>query len=405
MRIMLMSWEFPPYLVGGISSHVAGLAPALGGMSSHHGPCHIDIVTTRLAGGRPLEVVNDFVSVHRVEVARYDPDAVYDTVIAANVMLAAYASRLAEQTPYDLVHVHDWLPAAAAMHIKEAHGLPLVATIHATERGRQQGFLTSANSSQIDALETRLCAQADRIIVCSQFMSSEVTGYFGAPASHITVVPNGIEPRDLYYCSPEQRATLRAYHAPNGEHLLLYVGRIVYEKGLHVLLEAMPAVLEEFPETRLLVAGRDGRQLQPRAIELGVDHAVRFLDFITDQQRDSLYQIVDAAVFPSLYEPFGIVALEAMALNCNVIASDVGGLGEIVQHQVNGLTVLPKDPASIAWAVRELFRDPHAAAQRRAVGLRQVQELFSWHAVARATAAVFDAVLEGALSPDAASQA
>ena len=90
----------------------------------------------------------------------------------------------------------------------------------------------------------------------------------------------------------------------------------------------------------------------------------------------------DAAISPSLYEPFGIVALEAMALDCNVIASDVGGLGEVVQHERNGLTVLPNDAASIAWAVDRLLTDPAAAAARRAEAQREVDTLYNWHTIA-----------------------
>jgi 1,4-alpha-glucan branching enzyme len=141
-----------------------------------------------------------------------------------------------------------------------------------------------------------------------------------------------------------------------------------------------------------LVAGKNSRHHYPLAVSLGVEHAVTFLDYISDQQRDWIYQIADVAIFPSLYEPFGIVALEAMALGCNVIASDVGGLGEVVQHLRNGLTVYPNDPASIAWAVREMFRDPVAAAQRRAYALAEVQTRYNWQGIARQTAALFQRV-------------
>jgi 1,4-alpha-glucan branching enzyme len=155
----------------------------------------------------------------------------------------------------------------------------------------------------------------------------------------------------------------------------------------------MPAILHDTPNTRLLVAGKNSRHHYGLARELGVQHAVTFLDFISDQQRDRLYQIADAAIFPSLYEPFGIVALEAMALGCNVIASDVGGLGEVVKHLRNGLTIYPNDPASIAWAVRELFRDPAAAAQRRACALDEAQTRYNWQGIARQTAALFRRVV------------
>jgi 1,4-alpha-glucan branching enzyme len=118
------------------------------------------------------------------------------------------------------------------------------------------------------------------------------------------------------------------------------------------------------------------------------------LGFVTDAVRDCLYRIVDAAVFPSLYEPFGIVALEAMASNCNVIASNTGGLGEVVQHEVDGLTVIPGDTMSIANQVGRLFSDPAAATQRRAVALDQVRTIYRWDRIARQTADLYDSVVK-----------
>jgi glycosyltransferase involved in cell wall biosynthesis len=131
------------------------------------------------------------------------------------------------------------------------------------------------------------------------------------------------------------------------------------------------------------------------AYELNVERAVDFLDYVPDQRRDCLYQIVDAAVFPSIYEPFGIVALEAMALGCNVIASDVGGLGAVVNHQKNGLTVLPNDPQSIVWAVNQLFQDPDGAKTRRAQALTDIKTIYRWENIASQTAQVYQRVVQG----------
>ncbi len=393
MRILVLTWEYPPYVVGGMGKHVAGLIPALRDVRSRYTPLHVDVVTTDYAGGPAQESIGDTVTIHRVETPPADSNDLYNSVIRGNHALFEYARQLLESQEYELVHIHDWLTGVAGMRVKHEYKIPLVVTIHATERGRHQGYLPNSTSVQIDALEKEICHEAWRVIVCSHFMTNELNAYFGTPRDKIAVIANGISFNQLYPCPPAERMRLRAQYAPNNERLLFFVGRIVHEKGLHILIKAMPQILADFPTTRLLVAGKNGRHLWPLAAELRVDHAIDFLDFITDQQRDWLYQIVDAAIFPSLYEPFGIVALEAMALGCNVIASDVGGLGEVVKHQENGLTIYPNDPGSIAWATRQLFLEQTEAARRRRRALAEVERLYDWKRIAQETTTLYDCVI------------
>jgi glycogen synthase len=400
MRILVLTWEYSPYVVGGMGKHVAGLIPALSELKEHYGPLQVDVLTTRYAGGLPVERLDDTVTIHRLDIDPFDPMNVYNTVIDNNQYFVEYAHQLAQETPFDLIHVHDWLTGVAGVRLKYDYKIPLLVTIHATERGRHQGFITSNTSSNINRLEGQLCHEAWRVIVCSHFMTTELNSYFGTPFDKMIIIPNGIDQEQLYICPPNKQIELRAKYAPNGERLLFFVGRIVHEKGLHVLIRAMPGILKDFPETRLLAAGRNSRHLYPLTTELRVDHAVQFLDYITDQQRDWLYQVVDAAVFPSLYEPFGIVALEAMALDCNVIASDVGGLGEVVKHEVNGLTVFPDNPNSIGWAVHRLFNDSAAAAVRRLQAHVQVSQQYSWHTIAQQTVMLYASIISERLLVD-----
>jgi glycosyltransferase involved in cell wall biosynthesis len=394
MRILMLTWEYPPYVVGGMGKHVAGLVPALANQTPDSTPLRVDVLTTRYSDGPAVERISPHVTIHRLETDPFDPVDMYNTVMDNNRYFVDYARRLAQDTPFDLVHCHDWLTGVAGVTLKHDYRVPLLSTIHATERGRNQGHLTSATSGRIDSTEALLSQESWRVIVCSQFMAGEMHGFFGTPADRIVIIPNGIDVAQLHPCPPNQRMALRAKYAPHGERLLFFVGRIVHEKGLHVLIRAMPDILAEFPNTRLLVAGRNSRHLLPLAQELGIEPAVKFLDFITDQQRDWLYQSVDAAIFPSLYEPFGIVALEAMALDCNVIVADVGGLSEVVRHEITGLRVYPNDPASIGWAVRRLFRDPAAAAQRRARAHQEVLDLYGWETIADATARLYSRICE-----------
>ncbi len=394
MNLLVVSWEYPPYVIGGMGKHVSQLVPTLAEIQMRHGfsePLHTTIVTPRYNGGDAVEELPGNVTVHRVECPPVAATDLYNSVAENNRVLAQYARTLPQR--FDVIHIHDWLATVAGIELKYAWKVPLVVTIHATERGRHQGWLSNDGSRQIDNLEWRACFEAWRIIVCSQHMAQEVHEFFGAPLDKISVIPNGIDPNSLYFCDEAERQSIRTEFAPFDEHLLFFVGRIVHEKGLQVLIHAMPQILQEHRNVRLLVAGKNCEQMWPLANGLGVAHAVNFLGFISDERRDCLYQAVDTAVFPSLYEPFGIVALEAMALGCNVVASDVGGLGEVVRHQQTGLTVFPNDPASIAWAVNEILTDPKTAAHRRESAQMQVYKLYDWRLIAQLTANLYREVV------------
>jgi glycosyltransferase involved in cell wall biosynthesis len=394
MRALTISWEYPPYVVGGMGKHVAGLVPALGGQPLRDGPLYVDVVTPCYGGGAPCETLGKYVNVYRVDMPPIDPNDHYNSIVENNGNLVQKAQELAADQPYDIIHIHDWLVTKAGVALKSAWKTPLVTTIHATERGRHQGHVPSDTSRQIDRMEWRSVYEAWAVIVCSTFMSAEVRNYFELPAEKVAVIPNGIDLKAVARCSEDRRLQLRHQYAPYGERLLLFVGRIVHEKGLHILIRALPRILAEHPNTRLLVAGKNSEKMWSLAYELNVEWAVRFLGFISDEDRDCLYQIADAAIFPSIYEPFGIVALEAMATGCNVIVSNVGGFAEVVQHLQTGLTVYPNDPLSIAWAVNRLFSDPAGAATWRENALRYVEEKYSWRSIAAQTAAVYQKVAD-----------
>lgn len=393
MRVLVITWEYPPYVVGGLGKHVAELIPVLGGLSVDSQPLTVDVVTTHFADSASVECIDDYTTIYRVDTAPPNPKDLYNSVVNSNMPLLELARDLGRRHPYDLIHVHDWLTGEAGIVLKHEWRIPLLVTVHATERGRHQGFLPSYDNYQIDRMEWRVCFEAWHVIVCSKFMFDEVQQYFGLPSDKVTVIPNGINLAELNHCPQELLDEMRQSYASSDQRLLFFVGRIVHEKGLHILLEAMPLVLQKYPNTRLLVAGRNSSSMLPLAHRLGIADSVTFLGYITDETRDCLYQLVDAAIFPSLYEPFGIVALEAMALNCNVIASNAGGLAEVVQHMRNGLTVYSNDPQSIAWAVDQLFSHPHLAQERRRWARYEVNTRYNWKLIGGRTADLYEAVL------------
>ncbi len=394
MHVLMISWEYPPYVVGGMGKHVAELVPAMADLAEEEPDFRLDLLTTRLADGPATESLSHRVRVHRVDVPPMDPQDMFNSVMEANHVLERKAVELAQEDPFDLVHVHDWLVARAGIHLKHRWKAPLVATVHATERGRHQSHLPTELSRRINQLEWELCYEAWRIIVCSGYMAGELQGYFSVPSDKMSIIPNAVNPAPLQACPPEEVERLRRRYAPHGERLLFFVGRITPEKGLQVLLRAMPLILARDPHVRLLVAGKNSEQMQGLVDELGIGHAVELLGFISDEERNCLYNAVDAAIFPSIYEPFGIVALEAMAAGCNVIASSVGGLSEVVRHMNTGITVLANSPESIAWAVEQLFQDPDRARRLREEALNHVHNCYAWPLIARATLELYRTVLE-----------
>lgn len=394
MRLLFISWEYPPHVVGGIGKHVAELAQAIASLADESStPFHLDLLTPHTGNAPEVEELSETVTIYRVETLSVNPLDLFNSVVDNNRYLVTKARELHDNNPYSLIHVHEWLTASAGIELKHAWKIPLVATIHATERGRHHSHLPSETSHKINQLEWHVCFEAWRIIVCSSYMAGELGRYFDVPLDKVILIPNGVDVTPLQSCPEERVRELKARHAPEGEKLLFYIGRITPEKGVQVLLQALPFMRERYPKLRLLVAGRNSGQMQPLVDELGIGEAVDLLGFIDSETRDCLYRTVDAAIFPSLYEPFGIVALEAMAAGCNVIASNVGGLGEVVDHRRTGLTVRPNDAQSLAWAVDQLFSDPVLAEAMRVRASQEVTRSYNWVNIAASTLATYRAVV------------
>jgi glycosyltransferase involved in cell wall biosynthesis len=295
------------------------------------------------------------------------------------------------QGDFTLIHAHDWLVASAGIALKHAWRRPLVATIHATERGRQQGNLIPGAPEQINSTEWSLTYEAWRVIACSRFMAAQVGEYFATPADKVDVVPNGVVAAPRPFADDEARMAYRRTLVADDEQLVFYVGRIVYEKGLHLLLSAWQQVRAAAPNARLVIAGTGSmlEALRQQVWDAGLSQQVMFTGFIADEDRDRLYQVADVAVFPSLYEPFGIVALEAMTAGCPVVVSATGGLAEVVSHQQTGLTVYPNDPDSLAWGILQTLQHPERARAWAASALREVEAHYSWRTIAAQTTQVY----------------
>lgn len=390
MRVLMISWEYPPHMVGGMGRHVADLAPQLTAQG-----IELHVLTPGTYDAPPYELVAANLHIHRIPL----PPSSYDIVTQINSASALFL-RVAQQLwraydGFDLIHVHDWLLADVAITLKHHFKRPLIATIHAIERGRRRGHIDTSESQYIDACEWRLGYEAWRVIVCSHYMVSQLHAEFDLPTDKIDMVPNGVIVPPYPFVDASARNAFRAKYQPNDAPLLFAVGRLVHEKGWHVLMHAVRHLTAEYPQLRLVLAGVGGYQqaLQHLVTDHNLHDAVIFAGFISDKERNSLYATADVAVFPSLYEPFGIVALEAMALRCPVVVSDTGGLREVVDSHRTGLLVYPDDVESLSWGLHHTLTHTHATQDRVNAAYEEVRMVFGWQTIAAATAAIYGRVV------------
>ena len=385
-RILILSWEYPPLIEGGLARHVRKLSEALVELG-------IDVhVLTRGGEESPAEQRSNGVVVHRIREPKRPTDLgeFVAWVERMNSDMLAAGVELGDRYHYDVVHGHDWLVANACDHLAKRFGAPLVTTIHATEYGRHQGWVDKHPQTYIHGVERWIVNRSQRTIACSHYMREQIVDIFGAQEDLVSVIPNGIDPEDLPAQHPAELARLRAEFAAPDEKLVLLIGRLVYEKGFQLALEAMPRVIAEAPGTRFLVAGSGTHEaeLHRQAEELGLMEHGTFLGWIGDDVLHSLYRISDLTVVPSIYEPFGLVALEAMASGCPCIVADTGGLREVVPHEGAGLRFAAHDPEALGEVAVRVLTDEELSRRLVAEAHEHVLR-FDWADVAARTAEVY----------------
>jgi glycogen(starch) synthase len=302
------------------------------------------------------------VTVHRVREPTYpkgDVGAFIRWVDDMNADMLERGGELMERFDFDLVHSHDWLVAGAAEPLARRHGCPWIVTVHATEFGRHQGWVDKYPQSHIHGVEASMVHRADAVIACSNYMRGHIASAFGVSPRRITVIPNGIDPRDLESFADDLGA-LRAKYAAPDERLVLLVGRLVYEKGFHLALDALAAAVTRLGDVRFVVAGTGTAEaeLKKQARKLGLMKHGSFLGWVGDDMLHSLYRISDVCIVPSIYEPFGLVALEAMASGCLTIVADTGGLREVVPGDGSvGLRFRSRDSDSLGEILQDVLAD------------------------------------------------
>jgi len=387
LSVLMLSWEFPPRIIGGISSHVYDLSMALTRKN-----VAVHIVTCDFPGAPDYERVGG-VTVHRFN-SKIPSTSFLGWVFSMNQAMAEKAIDVINENDeeIDVIHAHDWLVAEAAVKIRQAFSKPLVSTIHATEIGRRSGIHNDYQRT-INEVEWHLVNQSSEVICCSYYMGDQVASAFNMQGSKLHVIPNGVNAAK--FSGDVNTTPVKQRYAKNGEKIVSFVGRLVHEKGVHVLIGAVPKVLTATPKVNFVIVGEGGMKdyLAKEAYDFGVADHVFFAGFVDEKTLISIYRASDVAVFPSLYEPFGITALEAMAAKTPVIVTDTGGLAEIVEHEKTGIKVYVDNSDSLAWGILRVLNNPDIAKKIRESGYRKVLKEYDWNAIAERTMKVYNSAL------------
>jgi glycogen(starch) synthase len=385
VRVLMLSWDFPPRATGGIAAQVSGLGAALAAAG------HEVVVLT--VADRPAELEAKpppGVRVLRtlVDLPWLPPVETVTRIASANHAVTKLGSRfggdLAGWEP-DVVHGHDWQLGWAADSLAARYDVPFVLTMHGTERVRHGGQLPLGHPTDINSIEWWLAFQADRMIAPTRFIVEQLVIGFELDVDHIAHIPNGIDP-SLW-------RPVGAAVAPHGRRdpLVVSWGRVQYEKGFQVLARAVHTLRPRVPDVHAVIAGRGSYlpELQTQIDVEGVSDLVDLPGFLADADLRHLVHGAGCVVIPSLYEPFGIVALEALAAGAPLIVARTGGLAELVVGTNAGVTFEPGNPDDLADAIEQVLTNDELATILVANARDLVERKYAWDAIARATADVY----------------
>ena len=388
MKIAMLTWEYPPRIVGGISRVVYELSQKLGKLGNE-----VHVVTCCEACAEEFEK-DDYVYVHRVRLPSIEIFDFVQWVYHFNIAMIEYLVGLINKIgKLDLIHAHDWLVAFSAVTIKNSYCIPMISTIHATENGRNNGIYTCLQK-YINSVEWWLTYQSSKVIVNSLYMKKEIIKIFNLPEDKVEIINNGIDIKKFKKYAYD--INIRRRYARDDEKIIFFVGRLVQEKGVSILVEAMPKIIREYTDVKFVIVGKGAQDsyLKDRVNSMGIWNKVYFTGYLGDDDLRLLYRCVDVAVYPSLYEPFGIVALEAMLAGVSIVVSDVGGLGEIVQHNVDGKKFIVGNSNSLADCVLDILKDPNKSKKMVDKALQKVLEKFDWNKLEKEYRRVYTNVVE-----------
>jgi glycosyltransferase involved in cell wall biosynthesis len=391
VHVLMLSWAFSPRNNGTIAANVYNLSQRLKVTADVH-------VVTCGHANEPAEEVFDGVRVTRIDGSSLPQRDFLMQLYRVNSLMIEKAAKLIEKEgPFDIIHAHDWLVSRAAVEIKHRFNLPLVTTVHPAEpEARDWKAAMGVHQNNVHYIEQQLLHSSDRVVCCSSYMQGEVANGFGLPSDKMAdVIPAGIDPAHFELSIPScfhgEAAGSRNSEVPDWKKTILYAGRLTLEKGVHILVDAMARLRRDGTDVELVIAG-DGpyrENLMEQVYARGLQKHVHFMGSVDHAMLVTLYRLSDVAAVPSIYEPFGIAVLEAMAGACPVVASDVGGISDIIEDGITGLKVQPGDSSALAAFLRRVLEDDSLAESLLTNARRAVAEKYSWALVAERTMEVY----------------
>jgi glycosyltransferase involved in cell wall biosynthesis len=415
LKMAVLVYEYPPKIVGGLGTYAAEITRKYVLMDN-------DVTVFTMnddAGSLPTREIWRGIEIHRplhIDISDSLPDVVAEDIkkwgrgthLFSKILVYNYlsASKLVnelirkEDIKYDIVVAHDWLSAIGGMTVKREAGLPFAFHVHSTERGRTLGN----GSEVVSNIELHAANSADLIVTVSYAMKDELT-QLGFPKDKIQVCYNGVDPQKYNpeTIDAEQIRKVRAiYDVKDDELMIFFIGRLVGVKGVDRLIMAMPHILQKQPKVKLVILGLGDLQeyLSNLVKTMRLDGSVKLrFEFVPEEERILHYAACDVAVFPSLYEPFGIVVLEAMSMERPVVVGGAGisGMREIVipfGEEQCGYHVDPSNPTDIAWGILSSLESPEKRKWLGKNGRRRVLNEFTWDKVAERTIEVYKQIIK-----------
>lgn len=383
MRIAFFSWEsLHSIAVGGIAAHVSELADSLAKRG------HEVHIFTRIGNNQPYYQCVNGVHYH---LCQYDWNQDFKEEI--NNMCRSLYSRFEEvernSGGFDILHAHDWLTANVLIWLKQSRSTRTVFTMHSTEYGRCGNNFGSAHSEEISGIEWSGIYHSDRVIAVSKTLRHELNWLYSLAEDKVNVVYNGVD-FNSFDGWIDDLAVRMMYDIGPQDPIVLFVGRMVYQKGPDILMESLPSVLHQHKNVKFVFAGDGGMryQVEETARQMGIYHATRFLGSIDGWKLKDLFKTANCVVIPSRNEPFGIVILEAWSAGKPVVASIQGGPSEIVWHDVNGYKVSPK-PNDLSWGMGSMIDQTEHAQWMGRNGRLTAETVFSWDQIADETLKIY----------------